>query len=96
MCKILELLRIFVCLGGLGKSSIHTLFNGLEVLFSASDKAKLFAKNSSKKSNLEDSLSHFPSRTNLKLHNISVIPKMVIKVITLIFHRHPVLIAVQC
>ena len=41
---------------------------------------KLFAKNS----NLDDSgisLPVFPSRTNLKLHNISVTPKMVRKVI---------------
>ena len=51
---------------------------------SASDKAKLFAENFSKNSNLDDSgisLPVFPSRTNLKLHNISVTPKMVKKVI---------------
>ena len=51
----------------------------------ASDKAKLFAENFSKNSNVDDSgisLPVFPSRTNLKLHNISVTPKMVIKVIT--------------
>ena len=50
----------------------------------ASDKAKLFAENVSKNSNLDDSgisLSVFPARTNLKLHNISVSPKMVKKVI---------------
>ena len=50
----------------------------------ASDKAKLFAENFSKKSNLDDSgisLLIFPSRTNLKLHNISVTPKMVKNVI---------------
>ena len=60
------------------------LFSGLEVLSSASDKAKLFAKNFSKNSNLDDSgisLPVFPSRTNLKLHNISVTPKMVRKVV---------------
>ena len=59
--------------------------NGPEVLSSASDKAKLFAKNFSKNSNLDDSgisLPVFPSRTNLKLHNISITPKMVNKVIT--------------
>ena len=53
-------------------------------MFSASDKAKLFAKNFSKNSNLDDSgisLPVFPSRTNLKLHNISVTPKMVRKVV---------------
>ena len=57
----------------------------MEVLSSASDKAKLFAKNFSKNSDLDDSgisLPVFPSRTNLKLHDISVIPKMVKKVIT--------------
>ena len=67
-----------------GKSAIPPLFNGPEVLSSASDKAKLFAKNFSKNSNLDDSgisLLVFPSRTNLKLHNISITPKMVKKVI---------------
>ena len=51
---------------------------------SGSDKAKLFAENFSKNSNLDDSgisLLVFLSRTNLKLHNISVTPKMVKKVI---------------
>ena len=38
-----------------GKSAIHPLFNGPEVLSSAYDKAKLFAKNFSKNSNLDDS-----------------------------------------
>ena len=54
------------------------------MMSSASDKAKLFAENFSKNSNLDDSgisLPLFPSRTNLKLHNISVTPKMVKKVI---------------
>ena len=67
------------------KSAILLLFNGPEVLSSASDKAKLFAENFSKNSNLDDSgisLPVFPSRTNLKLHNISVALKMVKKVIT--------------
>ena len=52
------------------------------VLSSASDKAKLFAENFSKNSNLDDSgisLPTFPSRTNLKLHNISVTVEMVKK-----------------
>ena len=47
------------------KSAIPPLFNGLEVLSSASDKAKLFAENFSKNSNLDDSgisLPVFPSR----------------------------------
>ena len=54
------------------------------MLPSGSDKAKLFAENFSKNSNLDDSgisLPVFPSKTNLKLHNISVTPKMVKKVI---------------
>ena len=38
-----------------GKSAIPPLFNGPEVLSSASDKAKLFAENFSKNSNLGDS-----------------------------------------
>ena len=46
---------------------------------------KTFAENFFKDSNLDDagiSLPVFPSRTNLKLHNISVTPKLVKKVIT--------------
>ena len=68
-----------------GKSAIPPLFNGLEVLSSASDKPKLFAINVSQNSHLDDSgisLPVFPSRTNLKLHNISITPTMVKKVIT--------------
>ena len=61
------------------------LFNSPEVLSSASDRAKLLAKNFSKNYNLDDSgiffLPVFPSRANLKLDNISVTPKMVKKVI---------------
>ena len=67
------------------KSSIPPLFNGLEVFSSASHKAKLFAKNFSYNPNLDDlgiSLPVFPSRTNLKLHDISIILKMFKKVIT--------------
>ena len=67
-----------------GKSAIPPLFNGSEVFSSASDKAKLFAENFSLNSNLDDSgvsLPVFPSRTNLKLHNISITPKMVRKVV---------------
>ena len=67
-----------------GKFVIPPLFNGLEVLSSASDKAKLFAENFSKNYNLDDSgisLPVFPSRIYLKLYNISVTPKMVKKVI---------------
>ena len=53
-------------------------------MFSASDKAKLFVENSSKNSKLDDlgiSLPVFPFKTNLKLHSISVTPKMVKKLI---------------
>ena len=64
-----------------GKSAIPPQFNGPVVLPSASDKAKLFAENSSKNSSLDSGipLPVFPSRTNLKLDNISVTPKMVEK-----------------
>ena len=58
---------------------IPPLLNGPEVLSSVSDIAKSFTKNFSKNSNLDDlgmSLPVFTSRTNLKLHNISVTPKI--------------------
>ena len=54
------------------------------MLSSASDKAKLFAENFPQNSNLDDSSISLPvvsSRTNLKLHNISVTYMMVKKVI---------------
>ena len=54
------------------------------MLSPASDKAKLFAENFSKNSYLDDSvisLPFFPSRSNWKLHNISVTPVMLRKVI---------------
>ena len=76
--------RIANSVSNKGKSAIPPLFNWQEVLSSASDKAKLFAENFSVNSNLDDSdisLLVFPSRTNLKLHNISVTPKMVRKVV---------------
>ena len=50
------------------------------MLYSASDKAKLLATNFSKNSNLDDSdnvLAAFPSRTNLKPHNIHATSKLV-------------------
>ena len=62
-----------------GNSALPRLFNGPEVLSSVSAKAKLWAKNFSKNSNCEDlgiSLPALPSKTNLKLQNISVTPKM--------------------
>ena len=67
------------------KSAKLLLFNGPEVLSSASDRSKLFAKHFSNNSNLDDlgvSLPPFFSRANSKLHNISVTPKMVKKIIT--------------
>ena len=67
-----------------GKSAIPPLFNGLEVLSAASDKAKLSAENICRNCNLDGSfisLPVFPSRTNLKLHIIPVTPMMVKKLI---------------
>ena len=54
-----------------GKFAISILFYEPEVLLSAFDKAKLFAANF-----LKNSL-FFPSRTNLELHHVHVIPKFV-------------------
>ena len=54
------------------------------MLCPASDKAKLLAENFSYNSNHDNSgisLPVFPSRTNLKLYNISATPKMIKKVI---------------
>ena len=54
------------------------------MLSSASDKVKLFGENFSENSNLDGSsisLPDFLSRTNSKLHNICVSPKMIKKVI---------------
>ena len=67
-----------------GKSAIPPLFDGPEFLSCGSDKPKYFVEKFSKNSNLDDSgitSSVFVSVTNLKLHNISVTPKMVKKVI---------------
>ena len=66
-------------------SAIHLLFNGPEVMSSASGKAKLFAKNFSRNYNLDDSrisLPVFSSRTNLKLHNIPISSQLIKKVTT--------------
>ena len=54
------------------------LLNGSKVLSSASDKAELFTEIFSKNSNHDESDISLPvlsSRTNLKLHNISVLPR---------------------
>ena len=82
-----------------GKSTIPPLFNGPELMSFASDKAKLFAENFSKNSNLDDSdisLPVFPSKTNLKLHNISVTHKIAKRSQQTLIHqtlRHLVLTA---
>ena len=79
-----DFLRIANSVLNKGKSAILPLLNGLEVFSSASDETKLFAEKFFKNSNRDDSgisLPVFPSRTNLKLHNISVTPKTVKKVI---------------
>ena len=63
---------------------IPPLFNGQGVLSAASDEEKLFTKNFSRNSNLDDSGISSPvfrCGTNLKLH-ISVTPTMVEMVIT--------------
>ena len=57
------------------KYAIPPLHIGPEVLSSAFDEAKLFAKNSSWNLNPDDSGTFLPassSRTNLKLHNVHV------------------------
>ena len=72
---------------------LSTKVNLLYLLYSTSrrssafNKAKLLAKDFSENSNLYDSgifftVPVFPSRTNLKLHNVSVTAKLVQKVIT--------------
>ena len=63
---------------------ILPLFNSPELLPLASHKAKLFAENVYNTSNFDDSGIFSPvfrSRTNLKLHNTSVTPKVVKKII---------------
>ena len=60
------------------------LFNNPGLLYSISYKAKLFPRNFSRNWNLDDSdisLPAFPSRTNLKLHNIHATAKLAMKVI---------------
>ena len=82
---LLELWQIANFVLSKGNYAIPPLFNGAEVLSSASHKAKLFADNVSKNFNLDQSgisLPVFPSRTNLKLHNISITLKIVKKIRT--------------
>ena len=66
-------------------SALPPLINGPEVLSSGPDKAKIVLNFFAKNSNLNESgisLLTFPSRTNLKLHNIHVTPKFVMKILT--------------
>ena len=67
------------------KSAVPPLLKRPEVLPYASDKTKLFAKIFSENSNFDNSGISLPistSRANLKLHNISITPRMVKKVLT--------------
>ena len=82
------------------KSAISRVFNDPEMLPSASDKAKFLLTNFSKDSNIDNSgifWSIFPCRTNLKLHNISVIHKAFKKsLLTFICQKHLVMILFHC
>ena len=67
-----------------GKPAILPPFNDLEVWSSTPNEAKLLPKNFAKNFNVIDwgiSLPVFYFKTNMKLHNISVAPKMVKNVI---------------
>ena len=67
-----------------GKPAILPPFNDLEVWSSTPNEAKLLPKNFAKNCNVIDlgiSLPAFYFKTNMKLHNISVAPKMVKNVI---------------
>ena len=80
-----DLWRIAKSIVNKDKSVVSPLFNGPEMLSSASDKAKLSAKKFSKNSNLDDSGTSLPvflPRTNLKLHNISETPTIIKKITT--------------
>ena len=70
-----------------GESAILFLFSASDVLSSASDKAKLLAKNFYANSNLDKSVNYLPvfsSRTYLKLHYFFVTPKVIKKLIELV------------
>ena len=92
---LLTLIFLNLALVNFGKMPVifSTKTNQLYLLYSAARKCcllhqikqNLFTENSSKNSDVDDSgisLHVFPSRTNLILHNISVTPRMVKKVIT--------------
>ena len=63
-------------------TSIPSLFNGLEVLPSASDKVNLLVESVSK--NSSDDSGFFYLDLILNLHNIPVTPRLVKKVITVL------------
>ena len=70
-----------------GESAILFLFSASDLLSSASDKAKLLAKNFYANSNLDKSVNYLPvfsSRTYLKLHYFFVTPKAIKKLIELV------------
>ena len=82
MYKITQNLQKLVFLMNMSNSICN---KGKSIIPSASDKATLFTENFSKNYNLDDLsifLPVFPSRTNLKLYNIPLIPKMVKNIIT--------------
>ena len=82
---VLGIWRIANSVLNICKSAILSLFNDQEWLSSVSDKAKLFAKNFLKNSNLDDSsisLPVFSSRTNLKQQKKNLTSKIVKKIIT--------------
>ena len=67
------------------KSAIHTIFSGLELVSSASDKKNILLKTLQRTLILMTEVSIYQflfCRTNLKLYNISVALKLVKKVIT--------------
>ena len=67
------------------KSSIPPLFNGPEVLTSASDKAELLAEQFAKNSTLSDkdsTLPHFQKRTNVSFSEVRVTPRLVAEAIS--------------
>ena len=71
--------RINNCVLNKAKPAIPHLLSGMDVLFSAPDKQKLFAENFSRNSNLDDFLSLYLFsllKTNLKLHNFSCDPQV--------------------
>ena len=67
-------------------TSIPSLFNGLEVLPSASDKVNLLPENVSKNSSDDSGFFYLLSVLDLilNLHNIPVTPRLVKKVITVL------------